>query len=91
MVGNGEIRTKQLEPVIAELLLIVGVYHLWDPKSVHDVLPDKIPGILLSNLWQLAKTSSVMELEVVVRVCLFLTMQMAMFYSLVPSRSNGGD
>ena len=49
MVGDGEIGGKYFEPIIVELLSIIGDYYLWDLKSTYDILPNKITGILLSG------------------------------------------
>ena len=49
MVGDGEIRTKHLEPIIVELPSIVRHYDLWDSKQTYDSLPNKSPGILLGD------------------------------------------
>ena len=49
MVGDGDIKTKHLEPIIVKLLLIAQDYYLWDPKLACNIFLDKIPSILLND------------------------------------------
>ena len=50
MIGDGEVQTKQFESIAVKLFCIVGDDDIQNPKSANDVFPNKILGILFSDL-----------------------------------------
>ena len=50
MVGYGEIRAKQFEPIIVKLSSVVRDDYLKNSKSTNDVFPHKVFGVPLSDL-----------------------------------------
>ena len=49
MIGYCEVKTKQLELIIVELLCIVRNDYPQDPKQAYDILPNEIFGVSFSD------------------------------------------
>ena len=49
MIGDGEVRVKQLEPVIVKLLCIIGDNYPWDPIQAYDIFSNIIPDVSFSD------------------------------------------